>query len=321
MLAGVAGGLGRHFGLDPVLFRVGFAVLALFGGSGLLLYVLLALLVPSDAPAADRDPGERRTRTLLVIAGVIVVVVSLPIALPGAFFLSPFIFLAALGVIVYRAAGGRVDPRAVRASVIVLTIVAAIVLGFAAATAVAFGAGTVVSGIVLAAGVVLIAAAFFGGARWLIAPALILAIPVSIVAAADIDFKGGTGQRDYRPAAVADIRSDYRLGVGELRLDLSDVDFPAGVTTVRTDVGVGHVEVILPDDVCLDSDVHVGLGDASVLDRDGDGVDVDVVHREPVPSSAPVLRLESDLGMGEVEVHRDRGGVFVDERREGCGPS
>src|SRR5688572_30738517 len=92
MLAGVAGGLGRHFDLDPLLFRVGFAVLTLFGGSGLLLYVLLALLVPSESAT----PGVRdnRSRTLLVIAGVILVVIALPIAVPGAFFLSPFIVLA-----------------------------------------------------------------------------------------------------------------------------------------------------------------------------------------------------------------------------------
>src|SRR3712207_1371384 len=88
MLAGVAGGLGRHFELDPLLFRVGFAVLTLFGGSGLLLYILLALLVPSEAGG---DSSRDRSRTVLVIIGVTIVVISLPIAIPGAFFLSPLI--------------------------------------------------------------------------------------------------------------------------------------------------------------------------------------------------------------------------------------
>lgn len=46
-IAGVAGGLGRAFGVDPVLFRVGFAILA-FTGFGLLLYVLGWLLLPAD---------------------------------------------------------------------------------------------------------------------------------------------------------------------------------------------------------------------------------------------------------------------------------
>jgi phage shock protein PspC (stress-responsive transcriptional regulator) len=48
VVAGVSGGLGRHFGVDPVVFRVVFAVLALFGGLGVLLYGLGWLLMPAD---------------------------------------------------------------------------------------------------------------------------------------------------------------------------------------------------------------------------------------------------------------------------------
>ena len=319
MIAGVAAGLGRHFELDPLLFRVGFAVLTLFGGSGLLLYVLLALLVPSDATPAGA-PADNRSRTLLVIAGVIVAVVVLPIALPGAFFLSPLIVLAAIGILIYRAAGGSVDPRAARASAIVLAIVAAIGLGFGAAAAVAFGGGTIVSGVVLAAGLVLVIGSFFGGMRWLIAPALILAIPVAIVSAANIDLEGGVGEREYRPAAVGDLRSEYRLGVGDLRIDLSGVDFPSGTTTIRTDVGIGHIELELPDDVCLDSDVHIGMGHADLLDRESDGVDVDVEHRETIPSGASILRLQADIGMGEIEVDRGDDGYFASTDPVSCTP-
>ena len=54
-IAGVAGGLGRAFGVDPVLFRVGFAILA-FTGFGLLLYVLGWLLLPADGD--EVSPGE-----------------------------------------------------------------------------------------------------------------------------------------------------------------------------------------------------------------------------------------------------------------------
>ena len=53
-LAGVSGGLGRYFGLDPVLFRAGFVVTALLSGAGLLAYLILWALVPRDdaAPVA-----------------------------------------------------------------------------------------------------------------------------------------------------------------------------------------------------------------------------------------------------------------------------
>jgi len=50
-IAGVCGGLGEYFELDPVLFRAAFLVLALAGGLGILLYFALWLIVPGPAAA------------------------------------------------------------------------------------------------------------------------------------------------------------------------------------------------------------------------------------------------------------------------------
>lgn len=55
-IAGVAGGLGRTFGVDPVLIRVALVVLTIFGGFGLTLYVLGWLLLPADGD--EVSPGE-----------------------------------------------------------------------------------------------------------------------------------------------------------------------------------------------------------------------------------------------------------------------
>lgn len=57
MIAGVASGVADYFGLDPTLVRVGFLVLTVFGGGGLLLYLAMWVVVP---PAPDgADPVER----------------------------------------------------------------------------------------------------------------------------------------------------------------------------------------------------------------------------------------------------------------------
>jgi phage shock protein C len=53
VLAGVCGGLGSYFELDPTVFRIIFVVATFFGGFGLLLYIILALLVPADNQAPD----------------------------------------------------------------------------------------------------------------------------------------------------------------------------------------------------------------------------------------------------------------------------
>ncbi|MET7305021.1 PspC domain-containing protein [Embleya sp. NPDC005575] len=57
MVSGVCGGLGEHFGLDPVIFRIVFAVLSLFGGVGVLVYSLGWLLIPARG---EEQPMLRR---------------------------------------------------------------------------------------------------------------------------------------------------------------------------------------------------------------------------------------------------------------------
>ena len=47
-LAGVCGGLGDYLGADPTVIRVLFIVLAVFGGAGLIIYLAMWLIVPSE---------------------------------------------------------------------------------------------------------------------------------------------------------------------------------------------------------------------------------------------------------------------------------
>jgi phage shock protein C len=48
MIGGVCGGLGEYLAIDPTLIRVLFVLAAVFGGHGLLLYLILLLLVPIE---------------------------------------------------------------------------------------------------------------------------------------------------------------------------------------------------------------------------------------------------------------------------------
>lgn len=53
VVAGVCGGLAEYLEVDPSLVRLAFVVGTLWGGLGLLLYVLLALVLPvgtNEAP-------------------------------------------------------------------------------------------------------------------------------------------------------------------------------------------------------------------------------------------------------------------------------
>lgn len=77
VVAGVCAALGRQTNTDPVLWRVSVAVLAVFGGSGILLYLLGWLLLPAAGSA--RSPAERAIRPpggRIGVRGVILAVLA-----------------------------------------------------------------------------------------------------------------------------------------------------------------------------------------------------------------------------------------------------
>jgi phage shock protein PspC (stress-responsive transcriptional regulator) len=68
MLGGVSGGLAEYTGIDTVLWRVAFVALTLLGGSGVLFYAVLWVLMPAGSPHPDTpvERGVDRLRTALL---------------------------------------------------------------------------------------------------------------------------------------------------------------------------------------------------------------------------------------------------------------
>ena len=98
-VAGVAGGLARHLDVDPLLLRVGFVVLAFFGGAGLILYAACWALVPEeDRERAPVNLDERSRTIALVALGVIAALALVGDSWGGGWFPWP---LAIIGLIVF----------------------------------------------------------------------------------------------------------------------------------------------------------------------------------------------------------------------------
>ncbi len=47
-IAGVCAGIAEYFEIDPTLVRVGWVLLSLFGGTGVLAYIVCALIIPEE---------------------------------------------------------------------------------------------------------------------------------------------------------------------------------------------------------------------------------------------------------------------------------
>ena len=87
VIGGVCAGLGRYLGIDRTLLRVVFVVLALAGGSGVVLYVVAWILIPEERPGENlgsAPPSSADTLRLaaggaLIALGVILLLdLSLP---------------------------------------------------------------------------------------------------------------------------------------------------------------------------------------------------------------------------------------------------
>ncbi|MFL1597776.1 PspC domain-containing protein [Gordonia amicalis] len=105
---------------------------------------------------------------------------------------------------------------------------------------------------------------------------------------------GGAGDRVWKPLTENDIQPEYSLGVGEMTLDLREVDLTAD-RRVELQNGMGVIKVALPENMNVRVTCDTGIGDIDCptgLDGGRDGTD------------GPVLEIDAHTGMGEVQVTR-----------------
>jgi phage shock protein C len=77
VVAGVCGGLAESLQVDPTLVRLGFVIATIWGGVGVLAYIILAIVLPLEAEPSPAlaEPAERAERTRLA-AGIVLVLVG-----------------------------------------------------------------------------------------------------------------------------------------------------------------------------------------------------------------------------------------------------
>ncbi len=151
----------------------------------------------------------------------------------------------------------------------------------------------------------LVVGAFVGRARALIVVVLPLVLALSTVTAIDVPFEGGVGERTFEPTTVADLADEYHLAVGDLTLDLRDLD-ESGIgrqpITIAATVALGSLEIRLPRDATVDGTAVAQLGDVNVQGRSSSGFGADRVIDIAGPEGTPTIHLDLRVGIGEVVV-------------------
>lgn len=279
MLAGVCGGLARYFQISPVFYRVGFVVLTLLGGAGVLIYAAAALVIPEegkpDSIAAEILRSRRERPWPLIGLGLV--------AVAGAVLLS-------------RA---TLWPRGDAAWVLILVAGAVILWTQRRSKQPELAAASQTTGAVPARDRRRLGRPMAIAALAILLTTLVLAAVTATVF--HVDVRNGIGERIYVPAAAADVHRHYRLGIGDLRLDLSGVEFPAGDTEVDLRVGIGRLVVTVPQDVTLRVEASAQAGATRVLGRHDDGRNAGV---KVTGTGRRLLVLNAKVGLGDVQVKR-----------------
>ena len=278
MLAGVSGGLASYFEIHPAFFRVGFVVLTLLGGAGIVFYLAAALVMPDEGKEDSVVSAALRNRrdrpwpliglALLAVAGVILL--SHATLWPGG---DAWIVLLIAGAAILwitrqgKAADATTDAKqlAARDSRRIRRLFVGLAVAIASLVA-----------------LVLVAAAVFA-------------------AVVHVHVGRGIGERTYNVAGIQDLRESYRLGIGRIVLDLRDVQLPAGETHVSTRVDVGRLDVIIPPNVAVRIYGDTQFGDVNVLGDIADGHDVE---RSVVQNGKHVLVVDAHVGAGSLRVTR-----------------
>jgi len=229
MLAGVCGGLARYFDIHPAFYRVGFVVLTLIGGAGILVYAAAALVIPDEgktdsvAAAVLRDRRDRPWPLIgLALVGAAGAVLLSRASLWQHGDAAWLLLLLAGGTILWLTRHGPARDDAAAPD--------------GAPTAVPVRRRHV--GRTLA----VVFASFV---------ALVLLVGAIGAAILHVHLTHGVGDREYNVTAVEDLQPSYSLGIGDLRLDLGSLQLPVGETHVKARVDVGKLIVVAPRDAAL----------------------------------------------------------------------
>lgn len=157
-----------------------------------------------------------------------------------------------------------------------------------------------------------------GRARWLILPALMLALLVLAFSVIHVPLEGGVwgGLYEY-PRSPADVKSAYRAIQGDVTVDLSGLKCLQTEVTLSESSAFGGVTLVVPFDAHVIATGSVGFGRIGFETFGADGLEQHL-HRtlEPRFGDGPTIVADLQSGIGNVYVYRE--GLSKRQRDKAC---
>jgi len=226
VIAGVAGGIAERFDINENLVRITFAVLTLFWGLGVAIYLVMWVVVPladaDTAPRRDPTPVSTSHRLSLAVLASVVVVIILAIVVarhlrilgPG-LALAWVVFLMALAIIAIKTPARRLTLRRI-AGVIFLAVMSFVIV--------------------------------------------VVGATMGFLESTGVTLAGGNGDFVWQPTSLAQVARGYHVEFGMGTVDLSAVSFSVAGSVVSASVGAGELRVVVPANAVVSLTTNVGIG-------------------------------------------------------------
>lgn len=210
VIGGVSGGLGAYLDIDPVLIRIAWVALVLFGGTGILLYIIAWVIIPEeDADTADQRLQASGTPSAHASAGT-----------SGALIFA--VVLIAIGSIALLRS---IDVDVPSWRIVLSAVLALVGVGLIAQARRGLNGGLVAIGVIVS---------------------IILASAGGATIGINIDTDSAFGDRREAPRTATTLDDEYSHAFGSFTLDLGDLDLatlPTGTTRIEVDTGFGSVKI------------------------------------------------------------------------------
>ncbi len=119
------------------------------------------------------------------------------------------------------------------------------------------------------------------------------------------EFKKTAGDVNLRPESIDPAGIKAEQGLGNITVDLTQATLNPGENAVLCSLGVGDLNVVVPQGVPLSAAVEIGAGSGRILGRQADGFSKKIRYEDTDYSNADIkIKLKAKIGLGDVTVSR-----------------
>ena len=152
-------------------------------------------------------------------------------------------------------------------------------------------------------GLATIALSFTTRAGGLIGAGVVLIAVVVVSSIAPDRLSARVGDAEEEPTAIDQLEEHYAHGIGQLTIDLRQLDLDRDVT-IGASLGIGTLVIRIPNSFGIDAEASAGVGEVMILDRSSSGFGPRLQEQIPGDPGAATVTLELSVGIGQIEVRR-----------------